>query len=226
MQQGPVKEAMSQELISQNWIWADQDCMKTLGDGKWLDDATVKFGLRQLAMGDKMLVLFNSVFPVKLASGVWDSSLAEKWSQRLPEKHLLDNDILLTSINVGNLHWVLVVFDLNQMQIAILDSLHGENEDMLGHMVGWIEAEVRVFAAANKGSGKVADQVRKRPPSSLVYPCHSDPPSLSINASLDCKIITRMLTSCRCEPSTKKWTRMNLKSNTQHKEIVMIVGCL
>ena len=155
--------------------------MKTLGDGKWLDDATVEFGLRQLATGDKTLVLFNSFFPTKLASGLWDSSLAEKWSRRLPEKYLLDNDILLTPINVGKKHWVLVVFDLNQMQIAILDSLHGENEVMLGHMVGWIEAEVHHFAAAaNKESGEVADQMRKRPPSSLFYPCHSAPPSLSI----------------------------------------------
>ena len=156
--------------------------MKTLGDGKLLDDATVEFGLRQLATGDKTLVLFNSFFPTKLASGGWDSSLAEKWSRRLPEKYLLDNDILLTPVNVGKKHWVLVVFDLNRMQIAILDSLHGEHKDMLGRMIRWIEAEVRRFAAANKESesGEVADQMRKRPPSSLFYPCHSAPPSLSI----------------------------------------------
>jgi len=154
--------------------------MKRLGDGKWLDDAAVEFGLRQLATGDKTLVLFNSFFPAKLASVDWDSRRAKKWSRRLPEKYLLDNDILLTPVNVGSNHWVLVVFDLNRMQIAILDSLHGEHKIMLGHMVGWIEAEVRRFAAANKESGEVADQMRKRPPSSLFYPCHSAPPSRSI----------------------------------------------
>jgi hypothetical protein len=115
------------------WISQRQTQAARLLPGEWLVDELINFYFCLLEERDKRLCLegspashfFNSFFFAKLlgdSARDYDFAAVERWTMRFD---LFSRRFMFAPVNIGNMHWCLVVVDFLAKDIRYYDSLGG-----------------------------------------------------------------------------------------------------
>jgi Ulp1 protease family, C-terminal catalytic domain len=87
--------------------------------------------------------IFNTYFHTRLMSTGYDYAGVARWTRRA-KMNVLDRDLILVPVNLGNNHWVLSGIDMRNQCFLYLDSLHGR--DSTGVVLAlrhWLYDEVK-----------------------------------------------------------------------------------
>lgn len=89
--------------------------------------------------------IFNTYFFTRLSSadeGI-DYEGVSKWTKRA-NVNILDYDLILVPVNLGNLHWVLAGIDLKEREVFYLDPMMGDDKaNVMSSLKAWADAELR-----------------------------------------------------------------------------------
>ena len=108
--------------------------MRTLQDGKWLNDEIISLYLKLLAKRDKGLTdgnpvrkrshFFSSLFLSNLfANGCYNYNEVKKWSKNVPGKDIFALDKVFFMHNVDGIHWTCAVIFMEEKRIQYYDSM-------------------------------------------------------------------------------------------------------
>lgn len=97
--------------------------------------------------------MFSTFFHTCVTRGGYDFGSVARWTKRA-KVGILDYDLLLFPVNLGNMHWVLCVIDLAKKCFVYLDSLHSSDWHGVRNVLRrWMRDEVsdKYGEAAAKG---------------------------------------------------------------------------
>jgi sentrin-specific protease 1 len=87
--------------------------------------------------------VFNTYFYTRLMSTGYDYGGVARWSRRA-KVNVLELDLILIPVNLGNNHWVLSGIDLRSQCFMYLDSMHGrDSAGVVFAVKQWLTDEVR-----------------------------------------------------------------------------------
>lgn len=96
--------------------------------------------------------MFNTYFHTRLVSTGYDYAGVRRWTRRA-KMNVLDQDLILVPVNLGNSHWVLAGIDIRFRCFLYLDSMHGKRNEVVNALKQWLNDEVKdkqgIAAAAN-----------------------------------------------------------------------------
>lgn len=86
--------------------------------------------------------MFNTYFYTRLVSTGYDYAGVARWSRRA-KMDVLQQDLILVPVNLGNNHWILSGIDLANQCFLYLDSLYGrDSSDVVPALKQWLGDEV------------------------------------------------------------------------------------
>jgi Ulp1 family protease len=63
-----------------------------------------------------------------------------KWSKKFDP---FDQDKIFCPLNIDNGHWVMVVVFMQQQEVHFYDSMSGDGEEYMGHILHWLRDQAR-----------------------------------------------------------------------------------
>ena len=80
---------------------------------------------------------FNSFFMAKLLEdGIYNFSRIKKWTKKI---NVFEQERIFFPLNVGNVHWNLLVVFVQEKKICYYDSKHGDGKRYLEALMQWVE---------------------------------------------------------------------------------------
>ena len=137
--------------------------MRTLQDGKWLNDEIISLYLKLLAKRDKGLTdgnpvrkrshFFSSFFLSNLfANGCYNYNEVKKWSKNVPGKDIFALDKVFFMHNVDGIHWTCAVIFMEEKRIQYYNSMGSDGYAYTNDLMRYLTDEW----AAKKG-GEIPD---------------------------------------------------------------------
>jgi sentrin-specific protease 1 len=141
--------------------------MRTLRQGKWLNDEVINYYLKLLIKRDEIICaqqsgrrrshIFNSFFTQYMFDemnnnptlrGKYNYKNIKRWSKKVPGKDIFNLKYILCPINVHNKHWTLGVIYMEDKRIRYFDSTGGTDRAKLKGLLQFVIDE---YKAKNDG---------------------------------------------------------------------------
>lgn len=123
---------------------------RRLGPGEWLVDEVVNYYFAMLQQRDAALVadegekpshFFNSFFIPKLMgtdARSYNYAGVKRWTKKFD---LFSRKRVFAPVNVGNMHWCLIMVDFELQQVRYFDSMGGGGDAYLRAMIQYLKDE-------------------------------------------------------------------------------------
>ncbi|KAJ8602616.1 hypothetical protein CTAYLR_010197 [Chrysophaeum taylorii] len=125
-----VAEGFNQQVLGEH--------AERIRDGEWLVDELINYYFNLLMQTFDDVYCMNSFFMTKLLGTSYNYQGVRRWTKRVD---LFEKRAVLVPINVGNMHWTLLVVDMLKKEIRYFDSMGAAGTTYLHAMRKYVEDE-------------------------------------------------------------------------------------